>query len=312
VSSATVAAVAGVPAAVVAAAAFGTSGVLQYRATHEVPERPAGRPVLLLDLIRHPLWRWSIVLATVGFGLQVLALRLAPLILVQPLLVTGVLWYVLLSARIYHRPADRLIVTGTVLCLASLCVFLVLARPTPGVGGGLDRLSTALPLAIGLAATLTVCLVLAATVPRPLRALPLSLAAGVCYGLTAGFVRSLSSHFDEGLTGVLGHWQTYAICALGPVGVLLNQNSYQAGRIGAPALTIITITDPLVAVAVGLLWLGESITTGPGTVAGDVLALIALAGGVALLAFRAPHVAPLPVGSDSGTRPPDHARRKAT
>jgi drug/metabolite transporter (DMT)-like permease len=312
VSSDTLAAVAGVPAAVAAAAAFGTSGVLQYRATHQVPERPAGQPALLLDLIRHPLWRWSIVLAAAGFGLQVLALRLAPLILVQPLLVTGVLWYVLLSARIYHRRADRLVVAGTVLCLASLSAFLLVARPTSGDGGGLDRVSSALPLAIGLAATLAVCMVLAGVVPRPLRALPLSLAAGVCYGLTAGFVRSLSSHFDEGLIGVLGHWQTYAICALGPVGVLLNQNSYQAGRIGAPALTIITITDPLVAVAVGLLWLGESIRTGPAAIAGEAVALIAVAGGVALLALRAPHVAPLPAGSGGGGRPPDQAWRKAT
>jgi drug/metabolite transporter (DMT)-like permease len=291
-----VAVAAGVPAAVGAAGCFGGSAVLQYRATHEVPEEAAGRPRLLVDLFRHPLWRWSIVLAIAGFSLQVLALRLAPLILVQPLLVTGVLWYVALSAHAYHRSMDRPIVAGTLLCLAGLSAFLVLARPGQSSANGLDRLSTALPLAIGLAVTLTVCLVLAAT-GRRWRALPLSLAAGVCYGLTAGFVRSLSDHFGEGLVGVLTHWQTYAICVLGPVGVLLNQNSYQAGRIGVPALTIITVTDPLVSIAVGLLWLGESIQLSPGAVAGEAVALAVLVGGVTLLALRAPHVAPIPVGA---------------
>ena len=252
------AAAAGVPAAVAAALCFGTSAVLQYRATHQVPQRAAGQPRLLLDLLRVPVWRWSLVLAVAGFALQVTALRLAPLIMVQPLLVTGVLWYVRLSARVCHRGADRIIVTGTLVCLASLSAFLLLAQPSQDGGTGLDRLSTALPLAIGLAATLAVCLILAGISPRR-RALPLSLAAGVCYGLTAGFVRSLSSHFGEGLVGVFTHWQTYAICLLGPIGVLLNQNSYQAGRIGAPALTIITVTDPLVSVAVGLLWPGTGL-----------------------------------------------------
>jgi drug/metabolite transporter (DMT)-like permease len=301
------AAVAGVPAAALAAGCFGASALLQYHAAHLVPERAAGRPRLLLDLFGVAVWRWSLVLAIAGFALQVVALRLAPLILVQPLLVTGVLWYVLLSARVYHRGADRIIVAGTLVCLASLSAFLVLARPSQGGGKGLDRLSTALPLAIGLAVTLTVCLILARITSR-WRALPLSLAAGVCYGLTAGFVRSLSSHFGEGLTGVFGHWQTYAICLLGPIGVLLNQNSYQAGRIGAPALTIITVTDPLVSVAVGLLWLGETIRTDPGALTGEVLALAALAGGVMLLAGRAPHVAAIPVTNSQ--RSPTNRRRQ--
>jgi drug/metabolite transporter (DMT)-like permease len=293
--------VAGVPTAVASAASFGTSAVLQYRATHEVPERRPGQPALLHDLVRHPRWRRSIVFAVAGFGLQVLALRLAPLTLVQPLLVTGVLWYVLLSARLTRRPVDRIIVLGTLICLASLSAFLVLARPQRGSHGGtgLDSVWRALPLAVGLVVAVAACLAAAAVAHR-WRALPLSLSAGICYGVTAGLVRSLSVHFGDGLTGVLHHWQTYAIILLGPIGVLLNQNSYQAGRIGAPALTVITVTDPLVSIAVGLLWLGESIQVGAGRVVGEVLALAALTGGVALLALRAPHIA--------GVVPPDRPR----
>jgi drug/metabolite transporter (DMT)-like permease len=309
-TSAVVGIVAGVPAAVAAAAAFGSSAVLQFRATHEVPQRAAGKPILLVDLARHPWWRWSIVLAAAGFGLQVLALRLAPLTLVQPLLITGVLWYVLLSAKLYHRPMDRLVFLGTLLCLASLSAFLALAQPSGGgTANALDDLHAALPLAIGLAAVLAACLVLAAVLGRPWSALPISLAAGVCYGLTAGFVRSLSSHFGAGLTGVLGHWQTYAVIVLGPAGVLLSQNSFQVGRIGAPALTIITVTDPMVSIAVGVLWLGERIRLGPWSLIGEVLALAALTGGVALIALRAPHVAAIPVGDQAVEGRADDRRR---
>jgi drug/metabolite transporter (DMT)-like permease len=286
---------AGVPIAVTSAACFGTSAVLQFRVTHQIPPRPAGRPGLLLELVRHPAWRWSVVLAAAGFGLQVLALRLAPLILVQPLLVTGVLWYSLLSALAYRRSPDRVVLTGVVLCLASLAAFLVLAQPSAGGAAGLDRLATALPLAIGLAATIALCLSLASRVDPRWRAIPLSTAAGVCYGVTAGLVRSLAPYFADGVAAVFGHWQAYAICLLGPVGVLLNQNSYQVGRLGAVTLVIITVTDPLVSIGVGILWLDETIRTGVGPVIGEVLALAALIAGVVLVAVRAPHVAGWPV-----------------
>jgi len=231
------------------------------------------------------------LLAAAGFGSQVLALRLAPLILVQPLLVTGVLWYVVISAHVYHGRPDRIIVVGTVLCLVSLAAFLVLAQPSEGSGRGLEHVSKGLPLAVGLAALLAICLAVASRADPRWRAVPLSLAAGVCYGLTAGLVRSLSPYFADGLVVVFEHWQAYAVCVLGPIGVLLNQNSYQAGRIGVVTLVIITVTDPLVSIGVGILWLDETIQAGPGPVTGEVLALAALIGGVLLVAQRAPHVA---------------------
>lgn len=286
-NGATLAFVVGVPSALLSAASFAASGFLQHRATHEVPARPTGNPRLLLDLLGHRLWRWSIGLAVLGFALQVLALRYAPLILVQPLLVTGVLWFVVFTAAAYRTRPDRLLVTGILLCLAGLSVFLVLAHPNRSSGRGFGSLWSALPLALGLGVTVAVCLALAATVGRRWRALPLSLATGVCYGVTASLVRSLSSGAGGGPAGVFGHWQLYALILLGPAGVLLNQNSYQAGRIGAPALTVITVTDPLVSLAAGLVWLGESIRTGAWDVTGEVGSLVALVVGLVLLARHA-------------------------
>lgn len=281
---------AGVPAALSAAASFGISSVLQYRATHEVPSRPVGQPRLLVDLVRRPQWRLSIGLAAVGFAMQVLALRLAPLTLVQPLLVTGVLWYVLLGAMIFHRRVDRVIVAGTLLCVASLSAFLVLADPAPAPEGSRAGLSRLIPLALILSVVVAGCVALSAAADRRRRALPIALAAGICYGATAALVRSLSSHFGGGLGAVLGQWETYAIFVLGPLGVLFSQNSYQAGPMGAPALTIITVTDPLVSIAAGVVWLGESVQSGTWRLLGEALALVALSGGVLLVASRAPHV----------------------
>jgi hypothetical protein len=127
-------------------------------------------------------------------------------------------------------------------------------------------------------------------VSKQWRPLPHALATGICYGVTAGLVRSLSNRFADGFPELLHHWQLYAICVLGPFGVLLNQNTFQAGRLGSPALAIITTVDPLISIGVGLLWLDGTIAVGVAEVLGEIIALAVMALGIAVLATRAPHL----------------------
>lgn len=284
--------------AVAAAAAFGTSSVLQYRANQQVPQAPVGQPTLLWRLWHRRNWRWSVLLAAAAFALQVAALNFVPLILVQPLLVTGLLWYVFLLAGSEHHRPDRAIVVESLLCLLGLSAFLLLAAPGAGPSRGLDPMRAGAWLAGAVVVAVALCLLLAARLGRRWRPLPLATAAGICYGVTAGLISSLSHSFGEGLPAVLGHWQTYAIVVLGPVGVMLSQNAYQAGPLGAPALATFTVTDPLAAIAVGLLWLDERIRTDVWSLLGEALALCALVVGVFLLARRAPM-------ADSGPPPPE-------
>jgi drug/metabolite transporter (DMT)-like permease len=282
--------VAGVPLALGAAAAFGTSSLLQFRAGRHVPEERPGQPKLLVRLIHVRAWRWSAVLAAAAWALQVAALSLIPLILVQPLLVTGLIWYVLLFAAAEHDRPDRQILLESTLCLFGLAAFLAIARPSRGQGHGLESFWPAVLLGFTVVAGVAGCLVAALRLDRRWRPLPLALAAGICYGVTAGLISSLGPLIDQSPLAVFGHWQTYAVIVLGPFGVLLSQNAYQAGPMGAPALAAITVTDPLVAILVGLVWLHERVRTGPGPVLGEVLALVVVVGAVFLLARRAPHV----------------------
>ncbi|MGH3833831.1 MAG: DMT family transporter, partial [Pseudonocardiaceae bacterium] len=78
----------------------------------------------------------------------------------------------------------------------------------------------------------------------------------------------------------------YVVCALGPMGFLLSQNTFQQGTLIAPALAIITILDPLVGVAIGVSWLGERVNSSPAVLAGQVISAVVLIGSVALLAHR--------------------------
>jgi hypothetical protein len=117
--------------------------------------------------------------------------------------------------------------------------------------------------------------------------LGLALATGVFYGVTAGLMKVVAGELREGVAAPFQHWTLYAVCVVGPVGFLLSQNTFQQGRLVSPALAVITTVDPLVGVAIGVWWLGESAATGPVVLAGELVAAAVIVAGIAVLARRA-------------------------
>jgi len=276
-----------VPAAVVGAASFGLASAIQQRATKQVPTTGTLDPRLLLDLVRRPVWVLGIGTVIVGLSLQLVALAFGPLVLVQPLLVTGVLFGAVFSALLAHRRVDHLVVLGSLGAVAGLSAFLVLAQPSGGSaqleqdGWGL------LPLAIVLGITVLVCLAVASRYEGAVRVAALATATGVLYGLTAGLMKVVTSQFRSGGPAeVFTHPVLYVVCAVGPMGFLLSQNTFQHGTLIAPALAIITIVDPLVGVAIGVSWLAEKENSSPAVLAGELIAVLVIIGSVALLAHR--------------------------
>jgi drug/metabolite transporter (DMT)-like permease len=278
-----------IPAAIGSAFCFGLTGALQHAAARRVTARPALHPSLLLDLGKQPIWLFSLLANIGGSALQLLALATGPLVLVQPLLVSGLLFAVLIRGYMARRPPRGSVLLGASMCAAGLAVFLLVARPT----GGVDwlGLGQALPLGLGLAAVLAVLLTIASRFPGEARTLALAGGAGVLYGVTAGVAKiALGLVEDHGLGALFTNWPLYALIVIGPAGFLLNQNAYQSDRSLAPALAVITVTDPLVGIGVGVLWLDEMLRSGPGPVIGEIIALAVLVGGVWLLAHGAPHI----------------------
>jgi hypothetical protein len=278
-----------IPAALASAFCFGLTGALQHAAARRVAARPALRPSLLIDLGKQPIWLMSLLANIGGSALQLLALATGPLVLVQPLLVTGLLFAVLIRGFMAHRPPHGFVLLGASMCAAGLAVFLLLARPS----GGTDylTLAQALPLGLGLAVLLAILLTIASRFPGEARTLALAGGAGILYGVTAGVAKiALGLVQHQGVVGLLANWPLYALIITGPAGFLLNQNAYQSDKSLAPALAVITVTDPLVGIAVGVLWLDEVLVSGPGPIIGEILALGVLVGGVWLLAHGAPHI----------------------
>jgi drug/metabolite transporter (DMT)-like permease len=302
-----------VPVAVAGAASFGLASAIQQRATKEVPTTGTLDPRLILELIHRPVWVLGIGTVIVGLSLQILALAFGPLVLVQPLLVTGVLFGAVFSALLAHRRVDRLVVLGSLGCVAGLSVFLVLAQPTDASTQLSDDGWTLLPLAIALGVIVVGCLAVAARFSGPVHVAALAAATGVLYGLTAGLMKVVTSEFRSGgLIELFGHPVLYVVCAVGPMGFLLSQNTFQQGTLIAPALAIITIIDPLVGVAIGVSWLGEHVNSSPAVLVGQVISVVVLIGSVALLAHRGTQLRHEMEQATQGNGPPGDRRNRAT
>jgi hypothetical protein len=80
---------------------------------------------------------------------------------------------------------------------------------------------------------------------------------------------------------------------VGPVGFILNQDAFQQGTLLAPVQAIITTTDPVISIALGVLWLGVVLRSSPVAIFGQVASLLLMTVGIVLTA----HVAPMAAGS---------------
>lgn len=275
-----------VPVAVLSAVSFGLAQALQHRAARRVKEPGTVRFRLIIELLRQRVWLASLLASGVGVALQWLALSTSPLVLVQPLLVSGLLFAVLISAGLRRKLPDRTVLAGTLLCGAGLASFILLASPEPG-GGKLHAWDVP-PLAAGLAAILAVCIVIGIRHPGPVRALALATATGVLYGVTAGLTKLAVGDLGNGILAMLSNWPIYLVAVCGPLGFVLNQNAFRVGAALAPTLAVIIGLQPLVSIGIGVVWLEEQVRGNPAAIVGEFLAIGVLLTGVAVLSRRHP------------------------
>lgn len=274
-----------VPAAVLGSASFGLASAVQQRVTKQVPEVSTLHPRLLLELVRKPMWVASIVTVVLGLSLQVVALAFGPLLLVQPLLVTSVLFAALFASWMAKRHVDGLVMLGGLCCAAGLSSFLLLARPSGSGRSDID--ARAIPLGVALAVVLGLCLLAARVAQGKGRVLGLALATGVLYGVTAALMKVVATQVRTGgLAEPFEHWVLYAVCAVGPCGFLLSQNTFQQGTLISPALAVITTVDPLVGVAIGVSWFSEHMVVTSAVLLGEAVGALVLVAGIVLLTER--------------------------
>jgi drug/metabolite transporter (DMT)-like permease len=278
-------------AAVGAAGAYALASVLQHRAAAAEPAALSLRLRLLTRLAVRPLWAAGVSADIGGYGLQFVALGVGSLAVVQPLLVSGLLLALPLSARFEHRRVTQAEWAAATALVTGLALFLVVARPADGRSSASAATWTAVTLlTLGPAALLVS--VGQARLGRA-RARLFAAAAGLVYGFTAALTKASAHLLSRGAGHIVGAWQPYALVACGGIGMLLAQSAFQAAPLDA-SLPVITVIDPLVSVVIGALGFGEALTTSGAAVTFELAAVALVVAGVVRLCRDAavPVVAP--------------------
>ena len=273
-----------VPAAV-AAAAFGVSAVLQHRQARATAGDKTRWYRLLDHLARRPLWVGGILLAMAGYALAALALAFGPLALVAPIVALDLLFAVPLSAWWSRRPMSSRDWTGCVLVVIGVGLFLATSPPSSGRSA-----APALEWLLASGAVALVCTTAVAAGRRrqaAIRARLLAAAAGVTFGLTAAVTLSASRLFrDVPAAQSPGHWQPWALIALGLTGLLLAQTAFQAAPLTA-SLPVIATLEPISGVLIGTVVFHERLAASAFALAVQLSAAAAAVAGIILLASSA-------------------------
>lgn len=269
-----------IPAALAAGACFALAGVFQQ---YEAAGRPSSESLslrLLVALARRRLWLFGMFLALVSYGFQSVALAYGPLSLVQPLIISELVFAIPLSARMRRVRLGRREWIGAAAVALGLIAAIAAADPRRG--------STTIPtddwlMALGAATVISlVALAVSRRTRGSVRASFIALAAGIIMGTQSALLDATVTKFEQGAHAVFTAWQTYLLVFASIVGLLLIQSAYQAGPLSASA-PVIDATEPAVAVVIGVVLFGETIRTGlvPSTV--TVAGLLVLLAGIVLL-----------------------------
>lgn len=274
--------------ALLAAVAYAFSSVLEQRAAREVPQELAMRPGLLWRLIQRPMWLAGAVADWGGFALQAAALGMGSIIVIQPLLCTGLLFALPIGAAWQGRRLGRGDWIGAAALTIGLAAFLVVGDPTEGKEFATTH-AWVLAAAV-LGPVIVICTMAAMRTRNTARAVLLALATALIYSLTAVLTKSAVAELGEGLDALLTSWEPYALIAAGAAALLLNQSAFQAGELQA-SLPMLTAAEPIVGSILGFLMLDELLTaSGPlGWTAVVIAALLTIGAVVSLSISAARH-----------------------
>lgn len=272
-------------AALLAACLFALSVALQHRSVGLVVGPPADGPGGLARFIsgtlRQPMWVLGGVAEVGGVAFHGLALREGPLTLVQPLLISSVVFALVLRQILEHRRPRGSEVGWACVLGAGLVLFLVISTPANAVAQPADGVPTIVVggvVAVGMAGLLIGSRL--STGDR--RAAMLGTAAGLSYAASAGLLKETVDSFDRGFMAVASDWPLYALLAMGTIGLLLTQLAYRAGPLSASLPAIMTV-DVTLSVVIGVAVFDERFRNGAFDVLGEVVSLLFVMAGAVVL-----------------------------
>jgi hypothetical protein len=279
----------GIGAAVGASSLYSLGIVFQAMDAKEAPQEEHLRMALIWGLLRRARWLLGTGLSILGWPLQVVALLLAPLVVVQPALAVGLVVLLFAAQRLLHEHAGRY----EYLAMAAIVVGVIgsgLAAPPRSTAHGSENLTITLVL-IGLG--------LASLLPYALRVIGRSpaavtmIGAGLAFAWSGVATKLASDDLSRGHLGVAVVWGL-ATAAASIVGVLSEMSALQE-RPAIQVAPIVFVTQTVIPIVLAPLLFGESFADTPLDGIPLTASLALLVTGAALLA-RSPLLLALMAG----------------
>jgi drug/metabolite transporter (DMT)-like permease len=187
--------------------------------------------------------------------LQLVSITFAPLIVVQPLGAVALVITAFLTARTTHQPLGRKAKRAIALCVGGVGFFVLVAAIFASERPISEReLGIILGILLGVFALLGVAFAL---LRSRFRAGYSIVTAGVLFGFVATLAKVVINRIITGNFEFLTVLCIIGLLAAAGIGSYFVQNAYASGP---PDLVIagLTVIDPLVAVGIGILVLGEA------------------------------------------------------
>lgn len=255
----------GVVFALVSAAALTVGNLLQSRGIRTMNTRSSAEGSAVSRLIRNRVWVLGGGLLVVAVVLQMASLLFAPLIVVQPIGVSALVFTVLLSAVATKTRPPRAVVRDISICVLGVAAFVTVAAVVGSQHAVTDtQLIAVLVLLIGVLVATGTIVVLGRARPTP----PILwvLFGGVFSAFVATLGKTVILRVQTALKTREFAWDsTNALtigCIIG-IGVAALLSIYfvqRAHALNRPEVVVagLTVIDPTVAVVVGITILGEA------------------------------------------------------
>ena len=246
--------------AVLAAICFALAATLWQRASMALGVS-AGQPGSAARLLGNGVWLLGLAVQVVGVLLQAAALDRGRVAVIQPLLVTAVVWAMPLGYFLTGQVITRRHVLGAALVVAGLAVFATIGDPA----GGVDN-APASDWAMAFLVLGAICIALLLFSQRggsDSKAAVFGAVAGILYGISATLMKPVvETLHEEGAVAVLEGWELWVMAIAGLVGFYIQQLSLATGKLVTSVATV-SVVNPVVSVLLGALVLQERLDRDP-------------------------------------------------
>ena len=273
--------------ALAAAIAFALAATLWQRASMSAGVVP-GDTRGFVGLLTNGVWLFGLAVQGVGVALQAAALDRGRVAIIQPLLVTSIVWALPLGYWLTNQTVTYRHIVGAAIIVAGLAVFAIVGDPADGVDNAptSDWISALL-----VVAAVCIALLLIGARGDPARqAAAFGATAGALYGVSATLMKPVVEAWHaNGVVDLIGGWQFWVMAGAGLVGFYLQQVSLATGKL-VVSVASVSVVNPVISVLLGAFVLEERLDKTPewhAVVATGALAVALL--GAVVIASAAEH-----------------------